>query len=186
MDVARPHGEHHVALPEHRRELWGYVLDSRNVVHIAVPKGVGGIGHELPRDTGDWLLTGSIDVSEDNDIGLGARAGEVVYEIACPCIGMGLEHRYHAASGPSVACCINRGADFRRMVGVIVDHQHAVALAALFETTVHAAEIGQTVTNCLDADATSQCHRARSKGVTHIMLTRPVERDLATIHTFHC
>ncbi len=61
------------------------------------------------------------------------------------------------------------GANFGRVMAVIVDHRDASLYAADLKTPLHAAKGGQSFANRFDRNVQLQADRDRGRGVQHVM-----------------
>ena len=79
-----------------------------------------------------------------SSVGVVEGVEEVVEEVARARVAMRLE-RDDQAAAEALACRAQRGADLRRVMAVVVDHQDAALLAAHLEAAMDAAELLERV-----------------------------------------
>jgi hypothetical protein len=91
----------------------------------------------------DRLFTGRIDRRGIDDIGIVEGGGKIIHMIAQAREAMRLNHGDHAVLH-ALARGGQNGADFDRVVAVIVDDGHAINLAHLGKAALDPAEFGET------------------------------------------
>ena len=86
-----------------------------------------GLHQPLGAGAGDGRLTGRVDVGDEQHVGLVEGAGEVVEQVARPAVTVRLEGHDDPVPFARVRPLggLERGADLRRVVAVVVDEGHA-------------------------------------------------------------
>ncbi len=141
VDVSRAQADHQITRLQHRADARG---DQPGKVVLVES------GRDAPRAAthprSDWPVTpgiacslGGINARDHHDVGRFERASELVAQRLRARITVRLKHRDDPARMPR-ARRLQRGADFTRMMAVIIDHREARAAVFELETPPRAAK----------------------------------------------
>ena len=152
-----------------RREIVGV----RSEVCDILPERVGA-------DPQVVLLTGGEDICQHNRIRHRQRVRKVIHERFCPGIGMRLED---APDLPVriVFRCLQRCADFRRVMRVVINDGRTLPLALDLETAVCPTEGKKALPDILHGDAEQVGDGDGCRGVLDIVFTRDFETEMAEV-----
>lgn len=112
-----------------------------------------------------------IDGGNDNLIRLAERSRKVFHEVPGAGVLVRLEYDERPPGRVSVPARVDRGADFGRVVGVIIDQRYAAGGTAKRHAPLHSIEPGQRILNGGDVRTGIVGDRDRRQGVGHVVPT---------------
>ena len=131
-------------------------------------------------DAFDWLLASGINVEDDERVGVAKCRREFMHEVAGTGVAVGLEDDVNLAIS-ALASGGKRGADFGRVMAVVVDDGDASCLPAELKAAIHAAKSFERFANAGDGNVESDANGDGSGRVQDVVQTRDVEMEFAEI-----
>ena len=122
--------------------------------------------------SGDRRLTGGIDIGDENLVGVIETAAEIVEQVGKAAVAVRLHDGDQLVGAAQHAACLQGGADFHRVMPVIVDHGHAAADSLGLEAPADPAEAVKGRRDAVGKDTHLQRHRDRGEAVLDIMLAK--------------
>jgi hypothetical protein len=135
-------------------------------------------GQGLDGDAGNWRLAGGIDIGQHHFVGRRQRACKLWQQVARARVAMRLEgqHNPRRARGARRG---QHGRDFRGMVSIVIDDDHAVDLADPLEAAVGPPEPGQGLGNAGKWHIELEGHGHSGQGIEHRMAPGHLQVQLA-------
>src|SRR5882724_5389537 len=143
-DVSGADGKDGVAGPGVLQQKFDGFLHGTNVMDVFVSGLADGGNERVAGNAWDRRFAGRIDVREDEQVGLIECAAEFVPEMLCARVAMRLKEHEQTVKLAS-ASGFERGANFRRVMAVVVDYGDVVHCAFYVEAAPDASEIRQSL-----------------------------------------
>ena len=132
----------------------------------------------LRMDPGDGRFAGRVDIGDHQHVGILERGEELVVQVEGAAVPVRLE-RDDQAAAEAAASGRERGTDLRRVVPVVVDHEHPPGLALDLEAALDAREAGERPLDRRERHLQVQGHRGGGERVGDVVGARHLERKLA-------
>ena len=180
MNIAGPETEHEIAGINHVPEVAMNAVEPRLIAHPAMSVLRNLIGDRLAADAGDRRFTRSVDIRHDHVIGVIESAAKFLAQRFGARETMRLEHRQDAVSARRFGGG-ESGANFRRMMRVIVHQQKSIARILDLESAPRVLEFAQRSGNFLEGNPELGGQRDHPESVLHIMLARHVQHGFTEL-----
>src|SRR5580704_5727384 len=144
------------------------------------PPGVGsGLGDELGGDSGQRLLARGVDLGQEHDVPTRQGAPEITGEIPRAGVEVRLKRDDNASAWKRRAGGIERRADLRWVVRIIIDHRDPARLSEALEPALNTVECREPWSHRAERHAFGDAARDRGERVAHVMNTWNVELHAA-------
>ena len=136
------------------------------------------IHNRFTADSRNWRFAGSVNIRHDDAIGIIERAAKLVAQRFRARITMRLKHGQHsfAASRPR---SFHRGANFGRVMGIIVNEQKAIALVLDFKSAARVLKFAKRGYNFFEWNPKLGRHCNYTKRIMDNVPARSIERRFA-------
>ena len=119
---------------------------------------------------GDGVFAGGINVQHLDCVGVVESGGELGHQVARTGVAMRLKDHVDPVIA-RLPCGVQRGANFRRVVAVVVDHIHPASTPFQLKPSIHSAKVAQRLRNVFAGQPQAGCqspprrlHSARCAG----------------------
>ena len=146
------------------------LLEAGKIVCVG-PETGSFLGKIFGRDPKCICLPRRENICQNKMVGMGKRFGELVEKCFCPGVSMRLEYTPQFVVR-IVFGSLQCGGDLRRMVGIIVNDDHAVLCSFIFETAVGPGEREQPFPGRLKRDLEKICRGDRCQRIGNIVSAR--------------
>src|SRR5262245_46427899 len=177
-DVAGSEGQDQVARPDGEEEDLHHVGPVTHVSDIPTAAPLDPLDQPSGVNSWDRRLTRRIDVGHDQNVGVVERCQELVVQVKCPRVAVGLEGD-DAPAGEALARRGQGRPDLRRVMAVVVHQQDPRHLALDLKAPLDAGEGGTRALDDRERDLEIQGDRRRRQSVRHVVDARDLEAELA-------
>src|SRR6266481_4064860 len=173
-DVSSADGQDGVEGTGFAQQVLDAFLHGAEVEDVFMPGFANGCCQCFAGYAGNGRLAGGVDFREHQHIGLIEGAAEFVPQMLGARVTMRLEEHQQAIEFAD-ARGFQRGADFSRMMTVIVDHRNVVDHAFDVEAAAHAREFAEALANQLRGNVEVERDGCGGRGVAHVVDARGME-----------
>src|SRR5712672_2048477 len=149
-------------------------LHGTEIEDILVAGFADGIGQRFAGYARDGRLAGSVDVGDNQNVGLVERAREFVPEMLRARVAVRLE-KHQETIELADARGFQGGADLGRVMAVVVDHGNVVDRAFNVEAPTNAGKFAQAFANQFGGNVEIERDRGGGSGVAHVVDARGME-----------
>src|SRR6267142_122269 len=142
-DVARTDGQDGVARTSLLEQELDSFLHRAKIVDVFRAGFANRASKRFTRHPWDGRFAGRIEIDQNKDVSLIERAAEFVPKVLSACVAMRLKEHEQAIE-LAAAGRFERGADFHRVVAVVIDDGDVVHVALDVEPAAHPGKFGET------------------------------------------
>src|SRR3989454_1151736 len=170
-DVARTNRQDGVAGTRFAEQVFDAFLHGAAEDHVLVAGGADGIREGLAGDPRNRRLAGRVDIGQHEHVGLVECAAKLIPEKFGARIAMRLEKNQQPVE-LATPCGVERRANLRGVVAIIVNQRDAVDGALDVEAAAHAGEFTKALTNQVGRNIQVEGDRRGGSGIANVVDSR--------------